>query len=68
MMKELAAGILLVVTLAYAILVSKLKHCDKGIVAKQLTGSKCGHVDIHPDSEFTFVVFLQKEPYGILSF
>jgi hypothetical protein len=40
------------------IIIIKLKHCDKGIVAKQLTGSKCGHVAIHPGSEFPFVVFL----------
>ena len=60
MIKKLATGILLVPILACAILVIKLKHCDKGVVAEPLIGYKCGHVVIHPDSEFTFVVFLQK--------
>jgi hypothetical protein len=60
MMKELVTGILLVLILACAILVSKRKHCDKGIVAESLIGYKCGHVVIHSDSEFTFVVFLYK--------
>jgi hypothetical protein len=60
MMKELATGVLLVLILACAILVSKLKHCNKGVVAEPLISYKCGHVVIHPDSEFTFVVFLQK--------
>jgi hypothetical protein len=61
MMKELATGILLVLILACAILVSKLEQCVKGVVAEPLIGYKCGHVVIHPDSEFTFVVFLQKQ-------
>jgi hypothetical protein len=60
MMKELATGILLVLILACAILVSKVKHCDKGVVAEPLIGYKCGHVVINPDSEFTFAIFLQK--------
>jgi len=59
-MKELVTGILLVLILACAILVSKLKHCDKGVVAEPLIGYKCGHVVIHSDGEFTFVVFLYK--------
>jgi len=41
MMKELAAGILLFLILACAILVSKLKHYDKRVVAESLIGYKC---------------------------
>jgi hypothetical protein len=70
MMKELATGIpvLLVLIPACAILVSKVQHCDKGVVAEQLIGYKCDHVVIHPETEFTFVVFLLKHLTGYVIF
>lgn len=59
-MQEFATDILLVMILACAILTSKLIHCDKRVVAEPLIGYKHGHVLISLDSEFTFVLFLQK--------
>jgi hypothetical protein len=54
-MKEFAAG------LCDPSQQTKTKNpCKRGVVAKQLIGSKFDHVLIRPDGEFTFAAYLQK--------